>query len=133
MLGFTDLRRMAKARVADAKSLISAGRYDGAAYIVGYGVEYMLKARIATGVLGKRGWPETKDEFDVLKGLSTHDLEKLLRISGRESKVLATRKSSWSFVLQNWRPTARYSRVGTFSRIRANDMCDAVENLLKIL
>ncbi len=51
MLAFSDLRKLARARVDDGRALLAAGRYDGAAYITGYAIEFALKSRIATGLL----------------------------------------------------------------------------------
>ena len=111
MLTFHDLRRMAKARIDDAKALRAAGRYDGAVYIAGYAVECQLKARIATSLLAQGAWPETNVEFDNLGRLKSHRWEDLLKLSGRKAQIdkSTTRQAAWSYELeagisirQNW-------------------------------
>src|SRR5687768_7434416 len=114
MLTFRDLRKMAAARVEDAKALVAAGRYDGATYIVGYAIEYAIKARIATSLLACRGFPEKPQEFTSLCNLRNHKLEELVKIANRDTHVDRPRyKSTWSYFLNNWKPEARYSRVGS--------------------
>ncbi|RCR70169.1 HEPN domain-containing protein [Larkinella punicea] len=46
MLLKADLKRIAQARLHDAKVLLDAGRYDGATYLCGYAIELGLKLRI---------------------------------------------------------------------------------------
>jgi HEPN domain-containing protein len=135
MLSFTDLTKMARSRVDDAKVLFAAGRYDGAAYIIGYAVEFKLKARIATGILAARSFPETPAEFDRLAKLKNHRLEELLELSGRKGKVTTSTmfKSKWSFLVSQWKPESRYNKVGTVTAQVASDMIGAVEFLLRAL
>lgn len=38
MIAVAELGRIAEARIADAKVLLAAGRYDGATYLCGYAV-----------------------------------------------------------------------------------------------
>jgi hypothetical protein len=44
------LQRLAKERVAEAKILLAARKWSGAYYLVGYAVEFALKACIAKRV-----------------------------------------------------------------------------------
>lgn len=46
MITASALTRLARARLADARALLQAKRYDGAVYLGGYVVEMALKARI---------------------------------------------------------------------------------------
>ncbi len=133
MLSFTDLRNMARGRIEDAEALLAARRYDGAAYIVGYAVEYALKARIGTYYLGNPGWPETQDEFSALKNLQSHKLENLLRLSGRDTRVAKRYKREWSFLTSKWAPEIRYRRIGGVSELDARKMVQVVRRLLKAL
>jgi hypothetical protein len=80
MIPRTELRRLAEQKVRDAEVLLEAGRYDGAAYLVGYGVELALKARICE-TLGWEGFPSTRNEFRQYASFRTHDLEVLLHLS----------------------------------------------------
>src|SRR5947209_3521441 len=134
MLSYSDLRKMARARVADAKVLHAHGRYDGAAYVVGYAVELQLKARIAGQVFGCRGFPEEPKDFDRLTKLKTHKLEDLAAAAARDGKLKGPRWSGdWNFFLQSWRPESRYAKVNTNNETKAGEMIRVVERLLKAL
>lgn len=63
MIKVADLQKLARARLKDAKSLLSAKRFDGAIYIGGYVVEIALKARICR-TLKWSEFPETRKEFE---------------------------------------------------------------------
>ena len=133
MLTFTEMRRMARARVQDARALFHANRYDGAVYVIGYAIELSLKARIATSVLAQPGWPESSEEFEVRKNLQTHKLPQLLKASGREARVNQSLQAEWQLITQNWGPEARYRRVGHVTATTASDMINAVERVMKAL
>lgn len=126
----SELRRLADARIKDAKCLYRNRRYQGAIYLCGYSVEYALKARIATAL----GWtdypPAGKGDY---RSFITHDLDFLLRLSGQERRIkVAAHMPLWSTVL-NWRPEMRYDRVGKVNRKDARDMIDAVQHIVNLL
>jgi len=113
----------------DAKVLLGAGRFDGAIYLCGYAVELRLKARICQA-LKWAGYPSSKREFEGLLSFKTHDLDLLLRLSGREQLVKTTLLTEWSAVAR-WNPEARYRRVGTATAADAQIMIQAAEALTK--
>jgi len=80
------LRQAARARIKDAEVLLTAKRYDGAAYICGYALELGLKARICR-TLKWSGYPSTNKEFANYRSFKTHDLDVLLHLSGIEEKI----------------------------------------------
>ncbi len=125
------MRAIARARLRDAQALLRARRFDGAYYLAGYAVEIALKARICR-TLRWRGFPETSKEFTGLYSLRTHDLEMLLRFSGVEGKVQATRKKEWSVAVK-WNPEKRYQAVGQSARQEAGDMVTSVMRVLEVL
>jgi hypothetical protein len=135
MLTFAQLRAMSDARVQDARALYSAGRYDGAAYIVGYAVEYRLKGRIATSLLSLGQFPRSAPEFDRLSRIKSHRLEELWKLAGRESKIVkgSVVEQAWDQVQSNWSPETRYSPAGTTSGPKAMAIIRAVELLLRVL
>ena len=130
-LATSELIAIAQARLDDARILIQAGRYDGALYLCGYAVELSLKARICR-TLDWLGYPATKREFDGYQSFKTHDLDILLRLSGRESYVKMNHLADWSAVAQ-WSPEARYQPVGTISPADAQTMITAAAALLSTL
>ena len=129
MLTRSELRKIAKSRLRDARPLLVAGRYDGALYLCGYVLACQLKARIVAAY-GWDGCPETRAEFDNLQRFKTDDLEVLLHLCGRERQVSAAHMADWSEVIER-DPELRYQRVGTVTRPMATRMLDAVAALLR--
>lgn len=118
-----DLRQLARERLADARALVAAGRYDGASYVAGYVVELALKARICR-TLKWAEFPVTRKEFEGLQSFKTHDLGVLLRLSGRRAHVKARLLAEWSAV-QHWDPEVRYTPAGGASHQSATEMIEA--------
>ena len=131
MITRTDLRRLAKARLADAMVLFRGKRYDGAIYLCGYTIELVLKARICTTLQWKE-YPETVNEFRDYNSLKTHKLDVLLHFSGREARVKTRHLAEWSEVAK-WEPEVRYRKVGSATRADARAMLQAAGGLLKVL
>lgn len=131
MLATQEVRRIASARLRDAKVLLAAKRYDGAVYLCGYAVELALKARICK-TLKWPGYPESNKEFEPLKSFRVHDLDVLLRLTGREAAVKASNFVEWSAVAA-WNPEARYKPIGSANAGDAKLMLDSAAVLLKRL
>ena len=53
MILVAELDSIARARIEDAKALLTAGRFDGATYLCGYAVELALKSRICRTPTGR--------------------------------------------------------------------------------
>ena len=119
------LRSLAQERLEDARALFNQGRYDGAAYICGYAVEFALKARICD-TLDVDPYPEKQTAFEV------HDLGSLLLLSGRRKLIISDPLNSklWSTVTDRWRPDMRYQAAGAFSEKDAREMIAAIKDLL---
>jgi HEPN domain-containing protein len=66
-------QKLAEARLADAKALLKAKRYDAAFYMAGYAIECALKACIAKMTRLYDFPPKNSRE------VYTHELEDLLR------------------------------------------------------
>jgi HEPN domain-containing protein len=82
-----DLHRLAAARLADAKVLFRHDRFGGCYYLAGYAVECGLKACIAKKTR-RYDFPDKNSVLDAY----THDLSKLLRVTGLEE----TLKIAWA-------------------------------------
>lgn len=98
-------RTLAEVRLKEARTLFTAGAFDGAYYLAGYVVECALKAVIVkdiqAGVL-----PDKKYINDVY----THDFEDLLKLAGLTDdlkKASDEIKVSWS-VANQWSEKRRY-------------------------
>jgi hypothetical protein len=61
-----------------------------------------------------------------------HDLDILLRLTGREAKIKTSYFTEWSVVSQ-WDPEARYKPIGSADRSAASLMISSAETLLKVL
>ncbi|MGZ3395684.1 MAG: hypothetical protein ACXWPK_16755, partial [Isosphaeraceae bacterium] len=106
MLTAVELRQIALNRLNDAEILFNANSFDGASYVCGYSVEIGLKAKICA-TTSWSGFPSSSDEFSRVakdfKGVWTHDLGSLLRLSGEETAIKAGYFADWSIVAQ-WTP-----------------------------
>lgn len=131
MIPVTELDRIAKARLEDAKALLEAGRYDGATYLCGYAVEVALKARICR-TLDWPDFPSTGGEFKNYTSFQTHDLDVLLRLSGQEVRVKQQHFALWNEVAR-WKAEWRYNVIGTAKASAAEAMIQAAEVLLQVL
>ena len=131
MLTRSQLRQSARAKLEDAEVLFRGRRYDGAAYLCGYVIELALKARICTTLKWTTGFPATSREFEGLLSFKTHDLDLLLRLSGRES-VKTQHLADWS-VVKTWKPELRYQPPGATKRPLARSTIDATRRLLGVL
>ncbi|OIN60388.1 HEPN domain-containing protein [Arsenicibacter rosenii] len=131
MLLKSELKRIATARLQDARLLLDNHRYDSAAYLCGYALELKLKYRICIS-LHWDGFPETNNEFNGLQSFRTHDLTLLLKLSGRQAMIQRELFTEWSLV-SLWRPEFRHSRIGTQTQQSARTMIEAVQILLRKL
>jgi len=129
MLAAVQVKRLAAARLRDAMALHAAGRYDGAVYMCGYSVELALKARICR-TLKWSGFPEKDHEFKGMGSLKVHDLDTLLRFTGRETAVKTRLLAEWSAVAA-WNPEARYKPIGSVTPGDAQLMLDSAAVLLR--
>ena len=131
MIATPEVRKIASARLRDASVLLEAKRFDGAVYLCGYAVELALKARICK-TLKWTGYPESNKEFEPLKSFKVHDLDVLLRLTGREALVKASYFVEWSAVAA-WNPEARYKAIGSANASDAKLMLESAAVLLKKL
>jgi hypothetical protein len=131
MISRNDLRKIIKGRLKDSEVLLAGKRYDGAIYLCGYAVEMALKLRICQ-TLKWQSFPETPGEFSDLKSFQIHDLERLLRLTGRVDVVKPAYMTDWSIVLQ-WDQNARYKVPGSATRTDAVDMLNAAKTIIRVL
>lgn len=131
MIPVAELDNIARARLEDAKTLLAAGRFDGASYLCGYAVEVALKARICRTL----NWPEfpsSGGEFQAYRSFQTHELDVLLRLSCQEARVKQSNFTQWNRVAV-WTVESRYNVVGTAQQTNAATMIQAAEELLAVL
>lgn len=103
-----DLQKISKIRVREAKVLLDRNHPEGAYYLLGYAVECAFKACLAKQVK-QYDFPDKK----MVNDLYTHDLEKLLSISGLKAEHNRECRNNPSFELnwaigKDWSEQARY-------------------------
>ena len=120
------LRLNATMRLEDAQVLFYNQRYDGAAYICGYAVEFALKARICE-TLNTATYP------DHITGFKIHKLETLLFLTGQENNIKTNASAEWNFVLAVWQPEIRYKAAGSVLAADVQTFLEATKTLLQLL
>ncbi|WP_336069952.1 HEPN domain-containing protein [Nitratireductor rhodophyticola] len=120
-----DLRRLARAKLGDAKLLLEHGRASNAYYLSGYAIELALKACIA-----KQISEDTIPDKNFIKNVYSHDFPTLAGLAGlsRELKNEIARDLSFSAnwaITCEWLPDARYKSYTSFE---AQTLVEAVEH-----
>ena len=131
MIPVAELDNIARARIEDAKVLLTAGRFDGATYLCGYAVEIALKARIYR-TLDWAEFPSTGGEFQPYRSFQTYELDVLLRLSGQEGRIKQNHFPFWNAVAV-WKVESRYNVIGTAQQADATAMINAAEELVAVL
>jgi HEPN domain-containing protein len=104
----SDLQKLAELRIEDARALLDEERLAGAYYLSGYAVECALKSCIAKQV-HEHDFPDKRLVLDSY----SHDLEKLLRVSGIEGLHEVEMRSNPAFainweIVDDWSEESRY-------------------------
>jgi hypothetical protein len=119
-----DLKVLAEARVIDAEILLQAQRWAAAYYLLGYAVECALKV-CASGQFHEHEVPEKK----IVESFYTHELNKLLNISGVKAALEARTKADGGFAV-NWKTVGDWSEKARYdpstTEAKARDMFVAV-------
>lgn len=115
MANCLELKKITKARLKSAKTLMDSGDWHGAAYMLGYALECALKAATCK-TLRLVSYPENTGKEKVDSFFMTHKFEQLLFVSGLDDlfsfrSPIPEVSSNWSqFTLAypgDW-PTMRY-------------------------
>ena len=120
----SDLQTLSETRLDDGVLLLKAGRHSGAYYMLGYAVECALKAAVAKQIR-EHDFPDKKLVVDS----HTHDLIKLLSLSGLRAAFDARTKSDSTFAInwattKDWNESTRYST--SITEILARDLHAAI-------
>jgi HEPN domain-containing protein len=119
-----DLQRLFRLRVSEARALLKQGYYSGAYYLLGYAVECALKACI-TKQIKRYDFPDRKLVIDSY----THDLEKLLGVSGLKDDLQNAIRSHPALgvncaIVKDWSEQTRYD--ASISERKAKDFFSAI-------
>jgi hypothetical protein len=120
------LKALAQLRLQEAEGLFAAGFYDGCAYLCGYVVEFALKARICATLGVSEYPPEMKAQLRT--AFRTHDFNDLRLLAGMDREFSASNPAlltNWS-VANQWKPERRYEPAGTYDRIAAEQILNAI-------
>lgn len=119
----TSLQLITRQRRQEAAALIRAGLFPGAYYLAGYAVECALKACIARQT-DRYDFPDERLATEAW----THNLEKLVQLSGLQAEFRRERQASqalqlnWTIV-KDWSEAARYDL--SITRAQARDFYSA--------
>lgn len=129
--------RVKAARMIDDARLLLENSPTNSAYLAGYAVEFMLKARL----LVKRNWPRlptggpelnewcARDGIDPAR-LFIHDLDKLMA----QSEYLKLNRASFSHIdwqqVCTWSDKVRYRPEGSYTNDTAASLIDEVERVV---
>lgn len=133
----TVIRNIAGLRLVEAQILVSNTQPEGAVYLAGYGVELMLKAKIAERLglpwlFDERGTSPT-DQFtglgDLRKLLKTHNILLLLAVAGLKPAYDQQQKTVRGFLkykvlLESWSEGVRYQLPGSVQTADAQSFLD---------
>ncbi|WP_433720799.1 HEPN domain-containing protein [Microbacterium laevaniformans] len=116
---------MSRARLDEARSLLSASQWSGAYYLAGYAVEFGLKA-----VLAKQFQSATIPNKKLVLDIHTHNLDALVKLAGLKQILDVEVAANPSFEL-NWsvaKDWSEASRYAAWTSQEAADMVNAVGN-----
>lgn len=119
----TELQRLAKERISDARLLLDARHWSGAYYLAGYGAECALKACIAK-LMKSEEYPDKP----FAEKCWTHNLPQLLGLSGLKADFEAAMhaapdlRDNWDIV-KEWNESSRYARK---RKAEAEDLFKAI-------
>ncbi len=127
MANRADFKKLCQARLKSAKILHQAGDYDAAGYLLGYVVEFALKAAICKR-LRLVTYPITGDKnFDVF---ATHSFDRLLVLAGLSSDIDYNKNEelfqNWSILTQDWAPEVRYN-LKSYDKLIIDSKINALE------
>jgi HEPN domain len=121
----SDVQRLARARIREARILLQKREYSGAYYLSGYSVECALKACIASKVR-RYEFPDR----DLAINSYTHNLEKLVGTAGLKQILESQYRANVHFAgnwgtIKDWNEVSRYE---VKTRIQARDLYRAITN-----
>jgi hypothetical protein len=120
----TDFQQLTELRVREAESLRTGGHLEGAYYLLGYAVEFALKACFCKRI-AEHDFPDKK----LVDKAYSHDLSKLLEVSGVEAEfdsavgLNPALGLKWKTVVE-WNERFRYTTSLAASKVE--DLFEAV-------
>lgn len=121
-------KKLALARLRSSKLLYKYKDYDAAGYLIGYVVEFALKATICK-TLNLTTYPGSGEKhFEVF---ATHNVDRLLILSGLSSEIDINKNrelfTNWSVLTSDWGPEVRYE-LSKYDKIKIENKLKALED-----
>jgi len=119
-------QRISNIRVREARKLLDETYFCGAYYLIGYSIECALKACISKQIR-RYDFPDKK----LITESYTHDLEKLIKISGlitdfdNDKRTIPDLELNWTIV-KDWKEDSRY--IDGVTENQARDLYNACTN-----
>jgi hypothetical protein len=107
-------QQLAERRLADAKAMLDARRWDAAYYLAGYAVEFGLKSCILKRVENAPGLIFEDRRFS--EKCWTHDLEVLMKLADLESVLRADTAANPAFH-DNWTDVTDWNENSRFESV----------------
>lgn len=129
-----DIQDLADLRIREATGLVNIGFPDAAFYLAGYAAELYLKAKICENLKLPNFYNQYASKSDLSKAFLTHNLERLILLSGLLLELQVEKKTNISFRLdwrrlQAWSANKVYELEGSRTLVDAIDFINAVKNL----
>jgi hypothetical protein len=132
MDNLNDIKELADWRLEEAEYLCKGGYFDGAFYLAGYAVELYLKAKIAENLDVFDFYSQYAPKSDLSKTFLIHNLERLVLLSGLQTKFNAARETDtildncW-VLLKVWSEKSRYDIKGLHTETEVNGFINALK------
>lgn len=125
-----ELQKLAEERLADAETLLAAGRWSGAYYLAGYAVECALKSCILARLETNAAVIFAEGGKKFSQNCWTHNLEDLVKLADlSDQRVADTLNNTDLFenwgIAKDWRESSRYENK---VQLEAERFCEAISN-----
>jgi hypothetical protein len=136
MTNLKDITELADWRLEEADYLCKGGYFDGAFYLAGYSVELYLKAKIAENLDVVDFYSQYAPKSDLSKTFLIHNLERLVLLSGLQTKFSAARLTDpvldnyWT-TIKAWSEKTRYDIKGLHTQNEVDEFINALKIIIE--
>ena len=136
MRNLVDIQTLADLRLEEAEYLSKGGYLDGAFYLAGYSIELYLKAKIAENLDVFDFYSQYAPKSDLSKTFLIHNLERLVLLSGLQTKFSAARNVDVSLdncweTIRTWSEIRRYDIKGLHDQDEVDEFIKALKIIIK--
>ena len=136
MRNLVDIQTLADLRLEEAEYLSKGGYLDGAFYLAGYSIELYLKAKSAENLDVFDFYSQYAPKSDLSKTFLIHNLERLVLLSGLQTKFSAARNVDVSLdncweTIRTWSEIRRYDIKGLHDQDEVDEFINALKTIIK--